>query len=67
MPGAIPFTTPDEEPIRAVLALLVVHMPPESEREMTPPPQSKLGPTIGPGIGLTVTCTESQQPVAGIA
>ena len=56
VPADTPVTIPEDEPIAATDALLVVHEPPEtiSLRLSVPPAATVAPPRIGPAAGLTV-------------
>ena len=60
--------TPDELPIVAITALLLLHMPPvtASERVTVDPTATDIGPVIVPtvGIGLTVITLVAIHPFA---
>jgi len=62
-PGVVPDNTPLPRPMVATVVLLLVHVPPagESVRDIVPPAQTVVGPTIAPGC-TTVTVIEETHP-----
>jgi len=69
VPDATPVTvaTTPEGVMVATVGRLLVHDPPEvrSASVMVPPTQTFSGPTIGAGIGITLTEEVAAQPVTG--
>lgn len=64
MPGEIPVTTPESEPMVAIVTFPLVHVPPVGvlPSPILEPTQTDDGPVIAPGIGLTVTTIEAKHP-----
>lgn len=56
-PVLTPLTMPDEEPTVATEALLLLHVPPETELEsvVVPVPQTDSVPVISPMAGTPIT------------
>jgi len=68
IPGEIPVTTPESEPIVAIVTFPLVQVPPVGVllKPIVPPTQTADGPVIMVGIGLTVTTIEVEQPVGKV-
>ena len=62
-----PVTIPVEEPIVAMVVLVLVHVPPPpSLSVIVAEIQTPVGPVIGPGKGLTVIVLVIEQPVLNV-
>jgi len=63
VPGVIPVTIPEDEPMEAIIVVPLAHVPPDvaSVNVAVPPTQTAVVP-IGAGNGLTVTCLVAEQP-----
>lgn len=66
VPAATPDTMPDAEPTEAVVASLLLHVPPvvASVSVMVLPMQTKVKPDMGAGVLNTVTDAVLKHPVA---
>ena len=62
-PAVAPFTIPDNEPTEAIRGLAVVQVPePVFDNVIVDPAQTRSGPEIAGGKGLTVTTIVAAQP-----
>ena len=68
MPDIIPATIPDEEPTAAIVAGVILHMPPPvpSPKIVADPAHTCSVPVMPPGASFTVTTTEALQPVVSV-
>lgn len=68
VPGATPFTLPDERPTVAIKVLLLAHVPPVVVlvNSVACPAHTVIAPVMPDGKGFVVTTLVAEQPVGKV-